>query len=29
MAMRDGNPAFNGYRPQFFYAGRDWDAVQQ
>ena len=20
-------PAFSGYRPQFFYNGRDWDAV--
>ena len=24
-----GGPAFNGYRPQFFYAGHDWDAVQE
>lgn len=23
------HPAFNGYRPQFFYAGHDWDAVQE
>ncbi|HEY4359371.1 MAG TPA: elongation factor Tu [Bryobacteraceae bacterium] len=21
-------PAFSGYRPQFFYDGEDWDAVQ-
>ncbi len=21
-------PAFSGYRPQFFYDGHDWDAVQ-
>ncbi|SPE22020.1 conserved hypothetical protein [Candidatus Sulfotelmatomonas gaucii] len=21
-------PAFSGYRPQFFYDGRDWDALQ-
>jgi translation elongation factor EF-Tu-like GTPase len=24
-----GSPAFDGYRPQFFYAGHDWDAVQK
>ncbi len=22
------SPAFQGYRPQFYYSGRDWDAVQ-
>jgi translation elongation factor EF-Tu-like GTPase len=22
-------PAFSGYRPQFFYAGHDWDAVHE
>ena len=22
-------PALSGYRPQFFYSGRDWDAVQE
>ena len=22
-------PAFSGYRPQFYYAGRDWDANQE
>jgi translation elongation factor EF-Tu-like GTPase len=22
-------PAFSGYRPQFYYDGMDWDAVQQ
>ena len=22
-------PAFNGYRPQFYYAGRDWDAPHE
>jgi translation elongation factor EF-Tu-like GTPase len=22
-------PAFTGYRPQFFYDGEDWDAVQE
>jgi translation elongation factor EF-Tu-like GTPase len=21
-------PAFSGYRPQFFYDGQDWDAIQ-
>ena len=24
---REG-PAFSGYRPQFFYDGHDWDAIQ-
>lgn len=22
-------PAFSGYRPQFYYAGHDWDAVHE
>ncbi|MFN3243687.1 MAG: elongation factor Tu [Planctomycetota bacterium] len=23
------SPAFNGYRPQFYYAGNDWDAQHE
>ncbi len=23
------NPAFSGYRPQFFYNGNDWDSVHE